>query len=183
MVAVDIHKNNTPSMDIDSDDNMLELVDRSNGMDSDDSNFDNEHKDSDDEIKVKVLKFPKIARLYSTRIRKDSVQWSQGKIWSKLLEDLKMARILGGCHSIMSEKKTGVFKINKLELLVDCIISHDQSCNGLSRKECITTVSALVGCSMNESKKCYSYYMEKDYLPYNAGGVEEDKNRKEMENR
>eukprot|EP00957_Ditylum_brightwellii_P124101 9459617-Ditylum_brightwellii.AAC.1 len=67
MVAADIHKNNISPTKIEIDDDMPELVDFSNDTDSD---FEDEHKDSDDEIEdgfhtaVQRQKLDKAAKSY-----------------------------------------------------------------------------------------------------------------------
>eukprot|EP00957_Ditylum_brightwellii_P149214 11363446-Ditylum_brightwellii.AAC.1 len=59
MVAADIYKNNILPIKIDSDNDMLEMVDCRNDTNSDDSSFEDEQKDSYDEIEVKDPKLPK----------------------------------------------------------------------------------------------------------------------------
>eukprot|EP00957_Ditylum_brightwellii_P208730 15358703-Ditylum_brightwellii.AAC.1 len=109
MVTADIHKNNILPIKIDNNDDIPELVDHNNNIDSDASNFEDKYNGSSDKIKVKVPNLSSIDDFNTTRRKKmdrskiDSVQWSEGKHWTKLLEALKMARILGGCQNVVSE--------------------------------------------------------------------------------
>ena len=65
---------------------------------------------------------------------------------------------------------SGILGKLDLSLLQDTIIMRDRKSDGMNRCECITAIADLTGASYKESKQCYSYLIEKGYLPRLRGG-------------